>query len=99
MVDKLIEKVSRKTFAAIAAALSAGIVALLAAVKLYFAKKKAYNKGRVDEREDWKVQEKKWKQKVEEIKNRDISIREKLRGLDRLKKEFEEYKQKESEKE
>lgn len=94
MIDKIIAKVGEKAFAAIAAALSAAVVGLIAAIERYFATRKAYNKGRNDERDIWRAQEELWKKKVAEVQESNRSLWEKLKEIRRLKKEFEEYKKK-----
>ncbi|MBD5401875.1 hypothetical protein HDR58_03605 [bacterium] len=94
MIDKIIAKVGEKAFAAIAAALSAAVVGLIAAIERYFATRKSYNKGRNDERDIWRAQEELWKKKVAEVQESNRSLWEKLKEIRRLKKEFEEYKKK-----
>lgn len=91
-IDRLIGKVGEKAFAAIAMALGAAIMALVASIEKWFATRKAYSKGRKDERTIWEAQEKEWKRKVEEIKQSNRSLWEKLKEIKRLRKEFEEYK-------
>lgn len=92
MINKIIAKVGEKAFAAIAAALAAAVVALIASIERYFATRKAYDKGRRDERDIWKKQEELWKQRVAEIKKSNLSLWEQLKEIRRLRKEFEEYK-------
>ena len=92
MLDKLIEKVGKKTFATITAALSAAIVTLIAAIERYFATRKSYNKGRADEREIWKKEEELWKKRVEEVKQSNRSLWEKYKEIKSLRKEFEDFK-------
>lgn len=92
MLDKLIEKVGKKTFATITAALSAAIVTLIAAIERHFATRKSYNKGRADEREIWKKEEELWKKRVEEVKQSNRSLWEKYKEIKSLRKEFEDFK-------
>ena len=92
MIDRIIAKVGEKAFAAIAAAVSAAIVALIAGIERYFATRKAYDKGKEDERNIWKEQEEIWKARVEAVKESNRSLWEKYKEIKRLTKEFEEYK-------
>lgn len=99
MIDKLIAKVGEKTFAAIAAALSAAIVALVAAIERYFATRRAYDNGRNDERKIWKEQEKIWMEKIEEVKKSNLSLWDKFKKIKSITRDFEKYKKQHQESE
>lgn len=65
--------------------------ALILLIERYFATRKAYKKGRQDERETWIEQEKLWQKRVAELKKSNKSLWEKFKEIKRLHKEFEEY--------
>lgn len=92
MIEKLVEKIGAKAFAALSSAVTALAAYILHKIDKYFTKKKWFQKGKEAARKECEEQEKFWKKKVEEIKNStDLKIKEKWEELKRLKKDFEEY--------
>ncbi len=92
MIDKLIEKIGAKAFAALSSAVTAFVCYLLHEIDKYFTKKKYFQKGVEAARKEWEEQEKFWKKKVKDIQeSTDLTIKEKIRELKRLKKAFEDY--------
>ena len=92
MIDKLIEKIGAKAFAALSSLVTALGAYLLHKIDKYYAKKKYFEKGKEAARAEWKEQEKFWKKKVQDIKDSyELTIKEKYKELKRLKKAFEDY--------
>jgi len=92
MIDKLIEKIGAKAFAALSSLVTALGAYLLHEIDKYFTKKKYFQKGKEAARKEWEEQEKFWKEKVRAIKeSTDLTIKEKYEELKRLKKAFEDY--------
>jgi hypothetical protein len=92
MIDKVIEKIGAKAFAALSSLVTALVVYLLHKIDKYFTKKKYFQKGKEAAKKEWEEQEKFWKKKVLDIKeSTDLTIKEKIEELKRLKKAFEDY--------
>lgn len=92
MVNKLIEKVGAKVFAALCSLVTAMAAVLIAKIREYFLKKKYFDKGRKAAEEYWNQQQEKWEAKVNEIKeDSNKTIREKVEELRQIKRAFKEY--------
>lgn len=92
MVNKLIEKVGAKFFGLLCSLVTAMAAALIAKIREYFLKQKYFEKGRKAAEEYWNEQQKKWEDKVNEIKeDSNKTIREKVEELRKIKRAFEEY--------
>lgn len=92
MIDRLIEKIGAKAFAALSAAVTALVAFLLHEIDKYFTKKKYYQKGVEAARKEWEEQEIFWKKKVKDIQeSTELTIKEKLKELQDVKKQFKDY--------
>lgn len=99
MIDKLIEKIGAKAFGALSSLVTALVAYLLHMIDKYFTKKKYFQKGKEAAKKEWEKQEKFWKKKVIDIKeSTDLTIKEKIEELKRIKKAFEDYVKKNEEK-
>lgn len=99
MIDKLIEKIGAKAFGALSSLVTALVAYLLHMIDKYFTKKKYFQKGKEAAKKELEKQEKFWKKKVIDIKeSTDLTIKEKIEELKRLKKAFEDYVKKNEEK-
>lgn len=92
MLDRLIAKIGAKAFGALAAAVTALVSLILHEIDKYFTKKRYFAKGKQAAMEMWDEQERFWKKKVEDIqKNTDLTLKEKMKELQAIKKAFKEY--------
>lgn len=92
MVNKLIEKMGAKVFAALCTLVGVMATALMAKIREYFVKRKYFDKGRKAGEEYWDEQQKIWEAKVNKAKeDSNKTIREKVEELRRIKRAFEEY--------
>lgn len=92
MIDKLFEQIGKKTYVALSSLVTALVAYLLHKIDKYFTKKKYFQKGKEAAKREWEKQEKFWKKKVLDIKeSTDLTIKEKLEELKRLKKAFKDY--------
>lgn len=99
MIDKLIEKIGAKAFGALSSLVTALVAYLLHMIDKYFTKKKYFQKGKEAAKKELEKQEKFWKKKVIDIKeSTDLTIKEKIEELKRLKKAFKDYVKKNEEK-
>lgn len=99
MIDKLIEKIGAKAFGALSSLVTALVAYLLHMIDKYFTKKKYFQKGKEAAKKELEKQEKFWKKKVIDIKeSTDLTIKEKIEELKRIKKAFEDYVKKNEEK-
>lgn len=92
MLSKLVAKIGQKSAIVLSALFTAAVAGLYHTIRVYFLKKKYFEKGRKAEQKLWESQQHVWENKIEKIKEDSTkTIQEKIAEIQELEKQFKEY--------
>lgn len=98
-MNKLVAKLGQKGIVCLSILLTSLVFSLLHAIRVYFLKIKYFKKGEDAAKEYWEEEQKKWENRVNEIKrDSNKTIKEKIDEVREIKKQFEEYIKQQNEK-